>query len=217
MKPVTAIRFLPFVLSLSLLACGGSGSDDTDSGVISGDGVSATNTAPVFSSFSATPANPQIGGSTLYEWTIADDDLTTLSCEIDVDSDGVVEYSLTECPATGDMSHTFDEAGVFDGSITVTDAAGLVATALTVVAVSPVRGDVPVIDSLSFTDTPVVAGTPVTINWALDIADGVATSCELDADGDGVSEYTFDPCPITGTQLHTYNTCLLYTSPSPRD
>lgn len=209
MKAVTTTRIaLLLVLGIALSGCGGGSGNESNESNPDGNGDSSEpvlNAAPVIGSFSATPANLLVGGSTLYEWTISADDAGLLTCEIDVNSDGIVEYSLAACPTVGNMSHSFDDVGAFNGSIVVTDASGLTATATAVVAVSPVAGDAPIVSSLSVSPTSVTAGNPVTVSWEIVNPGDSALSCELDADGDGASEFSFNPCPISGSQELIYS------------
>ena len=201
MKPLSSL-VVTAVFAIGLVSCGGGGDGDTDDG--GGGTPPAANVAPVISAFSATPSNIRTNESVLFEWTIADDDLTALTCALDVDGDNTADYNLANCEATGNTSHTFETSGSYVATILVTDAGGLTATASTVVAVSPASSNVPVIDNLSVSESSVLAGTPVTITWSISSTESVALTCELDAQGDGTADYEFDPCPLAGSQSHTY-------------
>lgn len=195
---------VPAAFVAVLASCGGGGDSTPDEG--SGTDIPpATNTAPAISDFSATPINIRSNESVLFEWIVVDNDLSTLNCALDVDSDGTTEFNLDSCDATGSVSYTFVDSGSFSSTLVVTDASGLTATASTTVAVSPADGSVPVIDSLEVSESPATAGTPVAISWMISSVDDDATvSCALDAEGDGAADYEFDPCPLSGSQLHTY-------------
>lgn len=56
----------------------------------------------------------------------------------------------------------------------------------------------------TFTATPAAREREVTFSWSVSSSDGGAVSCQLDADGDGTADYTFDTCQTTSSQTHLY-------------
>jgi len=201
MKPLGSV-VLPIVFSLCLASCGGGGGDSSSDDA--GGSPPAVNTAPTISEFDASPPNIRTNESVLYNWTIADNDIASLTCAVDVDSDGEADIELSSCDATGSVSYTFDSVGSFTSTLMVTDVSGLTTIASTVVAVSPASGSVPVIDSLTVSESQAITGTPVTISWVIDAAGATTLSCELDAEGDGTTDYEINPCPLSGSQSHTF-------------
>ena len=56
----------------------------------------------------------------------------------------------------------------------------------------------------TFTATPAAREREVTFSWSVSGSSGEALNCQLDADGDGAADYTFDNCATTTSQAHLY-------------
>lgn len=95
------------------------------------------NQAPQLSAVSVTPASPVAGQPATFSWQATDADTNSLTCTLDVESDGVLEHSGS-CAAP--VSHTFGQGGNFTATLTAADGAGGVATQTLVIVVdAPIR------------------------------------------------------------------------------
>ncbi|WP_457600399.1 PKD domain-containing protein [Hydrogenivirga sp.] len=81
-------------------------------------------TEPVINSFSANPSGGSAPFTTTFKWDVSDEDGDTLTCNIDVNNDGVSEYSINDCANYLSQKHTYKDAGNYTAKLTVEDGKG---------------------------------------------------------------------------------------------
>jgi hypothetical protein len=161
------------------------------------------NSAPAVNGLSAAP-NPVIAGAQLlFSWTASDGDGDTLSCSLDVDNDGIAEYTIGDCANNTSQAHIYSSAGTFTARLTVSDGnGGSDQSAASVTVDAP--NAVPSLGNLDVSPNPAETGSPVTFSWTASDADGDILTCTLGVDDDGVGEYTINDCANNTPQSHTY-------------
>ncbi len=103
---------------------------------------------PVISSFSDSPAIADPTIPVTFNWTVSDPANQSVSCKLDVNSDGSAEYTFPDCISTTSQEQLYSVPGNYTATLTATDS-----------------------DNISVsTTTPVVIGTVVTVAAAGDIA-----------------------------------------------
>ncbi len=108
----------------------GTASDSTMIGV-------DVNNAPELTAFAADPSPVAPGSPTTFSWSVSDPDGDPLTCGIDIDSDGIDDYTLSgsDCSPGGSQAHTYATAGSVQAILTVDDGRGGSAVATTTVKV----------------------------------------------------------------------------------
>jgi Leishmanolysin len=79
------------------------------------------NAAPVIASITVSPVNGVTPLSSTFSWSISDADNDALVCSFDYDGDGVIDDTLTACPATGTRARNYSSAGSFTPQFSVSD------------------------------------------------------------------------------------------------
>ncbi|MFK7860871.1 MAG: PKD domain-containing protein [Granulosicoccus sp.] len=185
---------------------GGSASSTTDI-VVTG---TVSSTVPTISSFSATPASVAINTPTELAWTIADPSGNGVSCTIDVDNDGTMEYGITDCSTELSVSHTYSEVGDYTVLIVATNSAGESRERTTAVSVTEaevmVDGDnnEPVIVSYLVDSSSVMIEEPVMFTWSATDPDLDVVQCSIDFDGDGNADFQQTGCDTDTVVSHIY-------------
>jgi hypothetical protein len=110
---------------LILAGCGGGGDDDGNGGGSSGGNPPPPggNDAPGIQSFGITGAL-EVGGTTTFEWEIADVNGDDLVCTLDVNGDKVAEYTIDPCPLNGSQDHVYTDGGEHEYRFEVDDGNG---------------------------------------------------------------------------------------------
>ncbi len=166
----TISRFLSFACLILLSACGG-GSSASSGG--------ASGTAPVISSFAASPASIAPGASTTLTWSVSG--ATSLSLDHGI---GTVT-GATSAPASPSATTTY--------TLTATNASGSV-TATTQVTVATPK---PLISSFTATPTSITSGAASSLQWSV----SGATSLSLDQ---GIGTVTGTSRSVSPTVTTTY-------------
>lgn len=91
--------------------------------------VVSANQNPNLSNFRAEPASGATPFFTTFRWSVTDPEVDAMLCQIDVQNDGVFEYSIPSCTSSSQQSHTYTVAGLYTARILVTDGKGGSATA----------------------------------------------------------------------------------------
>lgn len=65
----------------------------------------------VISGLAANPSEPSVGEVVVFSWSVTDGDGNPVSCELDVDDDGTVDYAIPDCLGTTTQAHTYLTAG----------------------------------------------------------------------------------------------------------
>lgn len=84
----------------------------------------SSNSDPIIRSFAANPGSGVSPFSTTFKWSIADPDLDTLTCRLDVDNDGKAEYTLPACTSSKTQEHTYTRPGTYTAKLIVEDGKG---------------------------------------------------------------------------------------------
>jgi hypothetical protein len=71
--------------------------------------------------FAVEPEPVDFGQGVTFGWSVTDTDGDPLSCTLDVDDDGIVDYALEDCKAVSNQTHTYAEPGTYNVRFTVTD------------------------------------------------------------------------------------------------
>lgn len=159
------------------------------------------NRAPVITDFAATPASGRPPFSTTLKWSVTEPDNDSLRCDLDVNADGSMEYTLLPCDAAGQRTHMVTAVGPTTIRLTVTDARGAVSTREVVVTGSANRA--PVVTA--FSASPNAGNVPLatTFTWQISDPDGDPLECQLDVGGNGV-DYTLPSCTSSTMRGHTF-------------
>ncbi|UCH24796.1 MAG: metallophosphoesterase, partial [Trueperaceae bacterium] len=70
------------------------------------------------------PEPVDFGQEVTFSWSVADSDGDPLSCELDIDDDGVVDYALQDCEAVSSQTHTYQQPGTYIARLTASDDTG---------------------------------------------------------------------------------------------
>lgn len=93
--------------------------------------------APYVTAFSVRPTSTFAGSPVAYTWTVVDPEGATVTCSLDVDGDGVAEYTYADCAWPGGQTHAFDAAGDYVATLRVEDGPHEVSAQAPVVRVAP--------------------------------------------------------------------------------
>ncbi len=63
----------------------------------------------------------------------------------------------------------------------------------------------PTVSAFSLSPNPASAGVSATFSWTVSDPDGDTLTCQIDADGDGNTDYTVNGCATTTSQAHTFS------------
>jgi len=101
--------------------------------------VNVTNTLPVISSFTVNPDPAFTDSVATFSWTVNDANGDILTCLLDVDDNGVTDFTINDCANSTSQSHTFAVAGDFTARLTVSDGIAIpVENTLNLTVLSPV-------------------------------------------------------------------------------
>ncbi len=156
---------------------------------------------PKIESFSATPETPKTGSSTIFGWGVSGGDGGTLTCKLDVDADGMDDYTISDCASNASQAHTYTQAGVYQVRLTVEDATNAsvqTSMELTVLSTSPV------ISQFTVDPNPAYSTVATTFYWQVSDPEGDSLTCTLDINNDGTDDYSIDDCANIASQEHTY-------------
>ena len=157
--------------------------------------------APEVTDFSATPEAPKTSNSVTFEWGVDDADGDTLACKLDVDGDGVDDYTINDCASNTSQLHTYTQAGVYQVRLTVEDGASTPTQTSIELTVS---STLPVISQFTVDPDPVYSAVESIFYWQVSDPDGDTLTCTLDINDDGTADYTIDDCANIASQEHTY-------------
>lgn len=189
------------VHTIELTATDSDGESDSTSIQVS------VNAAPVIDTLSVADNPADTGELVTFSWALSDAESDSLTCSLDVDSDGTPEYDSIDCGSTLSQEHTFSTSGTYQAELSVDDGTNTVVTdSVEVTIEDPTPGNTaPVINDLSFTPADPSTTDAVTFSWEVSDTDGDTLTCELDIDDDGTSDYTINDCSSTTTRDHTYS------------
>ncbi len=84
----------------------------------------SVNSVPQINSFSANPTSGNAPLKVTFSWDINDGDGDTLTCKIDVDNDGKVDYTIQACTNNSTQDHTYKDANTYTVKLIVEDGKG---------------------------------------------------------------------------------------------
>ena len=171
--------------------------------------VEVGTTSPDFSSFMVAPDPTNTTTAVAFSWIVSDFDGDTLTCALDVDSNGTAEYTISDCANNTSQAHVYSVMGTYTATITASD--GLGGTDQVSVTVQ-VQTTPPQINAFSATPSSTGTASPVNFSWDVSDADGDNLICLLDADGDGTDDYTVNDCATNTTVSHTYAVAGVYSA-----
>ncbi len=152
-------------------------------------------------SFSATPETPKTGSSTIFGWAVSGGDGGTLTCKLDVDADGMDDYTISDCASNTSQAHTYTQAGVYQVRLTVEDATNASVQAsieLTVLSTSPT------ISQFTADPNPAYSTVATTFYWQVSDPENDSLTCALDINNDETDDYSIDDCANIASQEHIY-------------
>ena len=160
-----------------------------------------TNAPPLITQFDADSDALEV----TFRWQLIEPDGDALTCQLDIDGDGVFEYTIRDCATNTSQAHRYLAPGQYDVILVVDDGKGESSVrqqSLSLSALMP--GNTPP-DIDDFRAIPASGDSPLatTFTWLVFDADGDALSCILDP-ADGSQPYAFDDCNITTSQPHVY-------------
>ncbi len=168
------------------------------------------NTAPVITAFNPDQPSYNQGDTATFSWTIDHTESDTITCDLDIDSDGTPEYTGIDCMNTTSQTHTFTQSGTFNVKLLINDqyftGANQVTQTITVVVNS-----LPVINSFSANPSPIDVSQSTTFSWNISDPDGDPLTCAIDVNNDGTAEQTITNCTNSSTYTHTFNQAGTYT------
>ena len=161
-----------------------------------------TNTPPLITQFDADSDALEV----TFRWQLIEPDGDALTCQLDIDGDGVFEYTVRDCATNTSQIHRYLAPGQYDTMLVVDDGKGESSVrqqSLSLSALMP--GNTPP-DIDDFRAIPASGDSPLatTFTWLVFDADGDALSCSLDP-ADGSEPYVFEDCNITTSQPHVYH------------
>ncbi|MEM7735210.1 MAG: choice-of-anchor Q domain-containing protein [Deinococcota bacterium] len=160
-----------------------------------------TNTPPLITQFDVENNALDV----TFSWQLIEPDGDRLTCQLDVDGDGLMDYTIRDCALTTSQLHSYETPGQYEITLLVDDGkgeSGMRQQSLSLDALLP-GNSAPEIDDFSAIpnegDVPLVT----TFTWLVFDAEGDVLSCQLDP-ADGSTPYVLEDCLSTTTQPHIY-------------
>lgn len=79
---------------------------------------------PSVSNFGAAKQTVEVGEALTFAWSVTSPGGETVECELDADSDGTVEYTISDCVSTTTQTHAYDSAGGKTAELTARTSGG---------------------------------------------------------------------------------------------
>ncbi len=160
-----------------------------------------TNTPPLITQFDVEHDALDV----TFSWQLIEPDGDRLTCQLDVDGDGLMDYTIRDCALITSQLHSYEAPGQYEITLLVDDGkgeSGMRQQSLSLDALLP-GNSAPEIDDFSAIpnegDVPLVT----TFTWLVFDAEGDVLSCQLDP-ADGSTPYLLEDCLSTTTQPHIY-------------
>jgi len=102
--------------------------------------ITVSNNPPVINSFTAFPSSGTVPFKVTFNWDISDPEGDTLVCKIDVNNDGIWDYTITICDSSKSQKHTYSNSGIFTAVLEINDGMGNSTRKQITVKVSPASG-----------------------------------------------------------------------------
>ncbi len=104
---------------------------------IGADEYNPPNTSPVINSFNANPSSGYAPLTVTFSWDVSDADGDPIICYLDIDNDGVNEYTINDCANNNSQQHTYTSEGNYTAKLTVEDGRGGSDTGMVNITVDP--------------------------------------------------------------------------------
>lgn len=137
-------------------------------------------------SFGANPNPTPTNVATQFSFSLFGSGLT---CQLDVEGDGKVDYTINNCSSSSRVNHTYGVQGSYTAQLTLTGSDGVVQRASAPVQV--VAPNIPPVPQVQIT-APTASDSDslaVVFNWQVEDANSDITHCRFDAQSDGVWDY----------------------------
>ncbi len=118
---------------------------------------------PEIESFKAEPDSGIAPLGVNFSWQLSNMDNKTVSCFVDVDSDGTFEYKNSSCKNTSNFTYIYKNPGLYKPTLTLKDSSGLIIKKTQSIDVKPLR-KYKLTVSVNNKDEGVVTSTPKGIN-----------------------------------------------------
>jgi len=99
----------------------------------------STNKPPKINFFKVEPNNGTAPLEVQFSWSISDPDEDVVTCYIDVDNDGTIDYTIDSCDNTTAFMHTYTNAGNYIAKLTATDAHGNTTADIVIVKIKDIE------------------------------------------------------------------------------
>lgn len=163
---------------------------------------------PGIDTFAATPNPAPANLGVVFSWTLLGGSFT---CRLDVQNDGIIDYTLPNCTSATRQSHVYPLPGSYVARLQVEAATGQQFQETTVVVIIPPNRP-PIIHRFE----AVPGRTPGSGVYRIETTDpdNDTVECQLDVDNDGTFEYTIPRCNTGGIVLqdHLFEPRPRYTS-----
>lgn len=159
---------------------------------------------PYITSFSVEPSEGYAPLEVTFSWSIGDPDNEALTCEIDVDNNGTPEKTISNCTSSDTYSYTYTSPGTYIANLKVIDASGNYTSKSITINVYRHSNSGPEIQSFSASPNFGYAPLDVLFTWSISDPENDPLVCEIDADGDGTTEYTINNCSSSSNYTYTY-------------
>jgi hypothetical protein len=90
---------------------------------------------PEIGSFNYTPSPGEVNTPVTFHWSVSDSGGQTLTCTLDINNDGVADYTLPDCASTNSQQHTYTTTGNYTAKLTATDSDNVSSSATTNVVI----------------------------------------------------------------------------------
>lgn len=134
-------------------------------------------------SFGANPNPAPANVAVNFSWSVTGANLT---CQLDVDNNATVDYTIENCSTSSRASHAYGKQGSFTAQLTVTSADGKTVQRTTPVVLG-IENRAPQV--LSFTGRQGSKENNLIFAWVVTDSDSDILRCRLDADGNGTWDF----------------------------
>jgi acid phosphatase type 7 len=93
---------------------------------------------PEIGSFNYTPSPGEVNTPVTFHWSVSDSGGQTVTCTLDINNDGLADYTLPDCASTNSQQHTYTTTGNYTAKLTATDSDNVSSSATTNVVISAV-------------------------------------------------------------------------------
>lgn len=176
-----------------------------------GGGSGETNNPPTVT-LTATPTNGTLPLKVTFSWQVSDLDGDSITCTLDINSDGSIDYTINNCTNGKTQEHTYTTQNKYTAKITASDNKGGSDSSSVEVAANQKINNPPDITSFSANPQSGTAPLAVIFSWQISDVDSNTLTCLIDTNNDNSIDYTINNCTNAKTQKHTYPITNSYTA-----